>query len=388
MDTPGLNEMNSDFQHMIDILETIKDEKSIKACILVVKFESKIDAQYISTVTYYSKLLPFLFERNVIIVMTDFAADERSVSQRNRRGIDVDEVKSHTVDTIVKSGCLNYKPVVFTIDSLPAEVEDEREVNLGERQAILLYINWMTPVNSESVKVAKTNDLKQKDRETIEKCEGQISGYNESLQQTQEKHSEKLKEIERIEKKITNNASYLKTTKEALDQKDSEALVVVGTWNFSKTWKMFRKTEEEFDIAVPYLDVKVSKWDNGNCMWERFSARRTEDDTGTRVTGKLAGNFMRGYYASITIEVERRERNATRISQLKGAFESSKMQEQKLKSELDRVLANTDECEKEVKLLRSYIQTQRELIEKVDSDWMTLDEAKAYVCEMNKLAVQ
>lgn len=206
MDTPGLNEMNSDFQHMIDILETIKDEKSIKACILVVKVESKIDAQYISTVTYYSKLLPFLFERNVIIVMTDFAADERSVSQRNRRGIDVDEVKSHTVDTIVKSGCLNYKPVVFTIDSLPAEVEDEREVNLGERQAILLYINWMTPVNSESVKVAKTNDLKQKDRETIEKCEGQISGYNESLQQTQEKHSEKLKEIERIEKKITNNA--------------------------------------------------------------------------------------------------------------------------------------------------------------------------------------
>ena len=97
---------------------------------------------------------------------------------------------------------------------------------------------------------------------------------------------------------------------------------------------------------------------------------------------------MRGYYASITIEVERRERNATRISQLKSAFESSKMQEQKLKSELDLILDNTDECEKEVKLLRSYIQTQRELIEKVDSDWMTLDEAKAYVREMDKLAVQ
>ena len=289
IDTPGLNEMNSDFQHMIDILETIKEEKSIKACILVVKFDSKIDAQYVSTVTYYSKLLPFLFERNVIIVMTDFAADERSVMMRERRGIDVDEEKSRAVDTIVKSGCLNYKPIVFTIDSLPAEDEDEREVNLGERLAILQCINYsMTPVNSESVKVAKTDDLKQKDREIIGKCEGQISGYNERLQQTQGKHSEKLKEIERIENKITYNTSYLKTTKEALDQKDSEALVVVGTWNFSKTWKMFRKTEEEFDITVPYLDVKVSKWDNGNCTWEKFSARRTEGDTGTRVTGKLS----------------------------------------------------------------------------------------------------
>lgn len=41
----------------------------------------KIDAQYKATVVYYRWLLPLLFEKNVIIVLTNFPTDHCSVGK-------------------------------------------------------------------------------------------------------------------------------------------------------------------------------------------------------------------------------------------------------------------------------------------------------------------
>ena len=72
-------------------------------CVLVVKFTSKIDAQYRATIQYYRKLLPTLFEKNVIIVMTGFATDDRSTELRKKQGINVEQIKANTVREIVES---------------------------------------------------------------------------------------------------------------------------------------------------------------------------------------------------------------------------------------------------------------------------------------------
>ena len=194
--------------------------------------------------------------------MTDFATDERSVLQRKKRGVSIVDVKRNTVEAIVKSGCLSYEPVVFTIDSLPLG-DEERELNLAERVSILQYISSSRPVELEISKVAKTDYIKQKDEAVIGKFEGEISGYNKRLQETGEKYSAKLKEIERVEKKITDMRSQIKTLKEAMDEKNSPNLVVVNTWSFNKTWKFFQKREKEFEIFVPFQNVKVTNWDNG-----------------------------------------------------------------------------------------------------------------------------
>ena len=64
MDTPGLNESaERDLPHMIEIITEVKNLGSITACLLCVKFDSKIDAQYRATIAYCKKLLPTLFEK-------------------------------------------------------------------------------------------------------------------------------------------------------------------------------------------------------------------------------------------------------------------------------------------------------------------------------------
>lgn len=77
VDTPGLNESDDkDLEHMIDIIKLLQTMKSVGACVLCTKFDAKIDAQYRATIAYYRKLLPELFEKNVVVVMTSFATDK------------------------------------------------------------------------------------------------------------------------------------------------------------------------------------------------------------------------------------------------------------------------------------------------------------------------
>ena len=388
IDTPGLDEKHSDLGHMIDTIETLRRINFIQACILVIDCNSN-STQYISTLRYYSKLLPSLFEKNVIIVMTKYV---RKVPQMYSRPGFSAVLMRDNVQAIVSSGCLSFKPMVFTIDSLPStgivyNMEENKlnnEISLRDRASILHYISSLSPViNFETTKIPKTDYIKQKEREIIRQYEGGISGYIEGLQQTQEKHSVKLKKIEQTEKEITDIRSRLKTLKEEMDDKNSSDLVVVGTWYFIKTseWVGTKK----FQILVPFENVTVTKWDNGNCTWEDFREIKTNDGTSTVVTGNLFGQWDE-LYAIVTIEVEKRDKYSIQIRELQVAIESLEKQAEKLNNQLDRIVANTEKCEKEVvQLLRSYIAQKRKLIEDINSNWMTLEEAYQSHLEIYKL---
>ena len=57
VDTPGLNESPvKDLVYMCSLVKALNDPKlpGVSACLLCVKFNSKIDAQYKGTVAYYS----------------------------------------------------------------------------------------------------------------------------------------------------------------------------------------------------------------------------------------------------------------------------------------------------------------------------------------------
>ena len=193
IDTPGLNEgAVRDLEHMICIVQGLKERKEIKACILVVKFNSKIDAQYKATVEYYSKLLPDLFENNVAIVMTDFATDERSIQMRRKQGIDVEQVKNNTVREIVECADMTYSPILFTIDCLPYD-SDEQELNRGIRDALLEFIFLQKPTEVIKLKVAKPDYIQKADDVKKSKFEGEITGYNERLQHVHKNAKEALK---------------------------------------------------------------------------------------------------------------------------------------------------------------------------------------------------
>lgn len=406
IDTPGVDEKHSDLGGMIDTIETLRKINIIQACILVIKCDSN-NTQYISTLQYYRKLLPSLFEKNVIIVMTEYVTNRPQMySQYSGMGmgfnvglpslipkvIDVD-LMSDTVQAIVSSGCLSFKPMVFTINSLlsaenlydmQALQEEYNKINQKDRASILHYISSLSPViNFETSKIPKTDYIKQKEREIIRQYEGGISGYNEGLQQIQEKYSIKLKEIEQTEKNITDTRYRLKTLKKEMDDKNSSDLVVVGTWYFSKT-SVGLGREKKFEILVPFQNVTVTKWDNGKCTWEDFREIKTDDGTSTVVTGKLVGQWNE-LYAIVTIEAKKRDKYSIQIRELQVKIESLEKQVEKLNNHLDRIVANTEKCEKEVQLLRSYIAQKRKLIEDINSNWMTLEEAYRRHLEIYKL---
>ena len=374
IDTPGLNEnSDADLRHMISLIENLNKVDLVSACILVVKFESKIDAQYVSTVRYYSKLLPSLFEKNVIVVMTEFATDERSVILRERRGIDVEVVKKNALKAIVDSGCLTYEPMLFTIDSLPV-TEDEYRLNLEERNSILQYIQSLTQVSAKTLRFAKTDAMKRLDREVVGKLEGEISGYNERLQQTQEKHSDVLKRIQKKEKLVTNISSELNACSEDLALKEIPDLVVGNTWSLSKPWKMLRTLEERFSIKSAHKIANVSKWTNGKCEWNEVE--ETMEVGYYVVKGKVTGQFMRGLYASITLEIKMEDKYADSIRDLKKRIEILQDRKTEVENDIDHISADNKECKKEIKLLRHYISEKRRHIEENSSDWMTLEEAQ------------
>ena len=385
IDTPGLNDkdVKIDLRHMIGLIEALQKVELIHACIMVVKFEAKIDAQYVSTVQYYRNLLPSLFERNVIVVMTDYSTDDRSVKIRERKCINTDEVKKNTLKVIVENGCLTYEPMLFLVDSLPYD-DEERKLNLKERVTILQFINSLMPVELDSSKVAKTQYIQQSDQKTIKKYEGEITGYNERLQQTQEQYATKLQAIEEAEKEITELGSKLKNLKEEKDELNSNDPAVVKTWSFSNQWKFFRRSEQEFDLFVPYRDVSFSCWDNGKCTWERFE--KTQDADGTVVSGKVVGYFMRGVYASVAIRTAKKYKYADRIVDLINRIDLHEKEEQDVKKKLQDIVSGAQECDEEVKLLRTYIEEKRQLIEKLNCEWMTLEEARRKLGEYEQQA--
>ena len=409
IDTPGVDEKHSDLGHMIDTIETLRKINIIQACILVIKCGSN-NTQYISTLQYYSKLLPSLFEKNVIIVMTEY----REVQQQTYSGLKLSNMVSYTwvpkvnaaylikdtVQAIVSSGCLSFKPVVFTIDSLlptgyhfGMQASEYNQITQKERALILHYISSLSPViNFETSKIPKTDYIKQKEQEIIRQYEGEISGYIAGLQQTQKKRSVKLKKIEETEKEITNIRSRLKMLKEEMDDKNSSDLVVVGAWYFNETSSLKWGSEKRFRILVPFQNVTVTKWDNGNCTWQEFREIKTNDGTSTVVTGNLVeqlneftGNLVEEFYAIVTIEAKKKDKYSIQIRELQVTIESLEKQAEKLNNHLDRIVGNTEKCEKEVQLLRSYIAQKRKLIEDINSNWMTLEEAYQRHLEIYKL---
>ena len=141
----------------------------------MVKFNGKIDAQYKATVKYYAKLLPSLFERNVIIVMTEYATHDAAVKLRKRQKLDVEGIKYNTVREIMKCVELKYEPMLFTIDCVPLD-EDELKSNLLVRYSIFQYLLSCCPLSVPELRVAKTPFIIHKDQEQIRKYEGETDG--------------------------------------------------------------------------------------------------------------------------------------------------------------------------------------------------------------------
>ena len=370
IDTPGLNESASkDLRHMIDIVKYLRTLESVGACVLCTKFDAKIDDQYKATIAYYSKLLPTLFEGNVVVVMTDFATDERSVKLRQIKGIDEEKMKENTIAEIKKLAGLSYRPQLFTIDCLPVS-EDEREISMETRKAILDYIAKLHPIPTADVVVAKTEHLKQIDDKECGKIHGEIAGYNKRLKQANDQAAETFSKIEKEEVKKSEIVAELSNLRAELQLKDSGDLVIAEHWSLSREWKLFRWLSENVDITSQWKIANVKKWTNGKCEWSN------EEVTEKHFKGKLQGNFMRGLYASLSLESTKRDKYATEIAILQEGVSDKQKRLEDIEKALSEIRKEHDEFLDEISDLNQHLNECLKQIRALSTNYLSLKEAK------------
>lgn len=376
IDTPGLNESaTGDLQHMVDIVMVLKSLKEVSACILCVRFDAKIDAQYKATINYYKSLLPKIFEGNILIVMTNFATDRRSIKVREVHNIDVDAIVRNTAKEVASG--LPYTPQTFLIDCLPIDIDQDdtnRKQSENTRLAILSYIEkTMQPIRVDDLKVAKTDALKQRDREEIKAIDGQIHGYNVRLQQVNVKAEEVLNRIESLEKERSELDREIGNTNEELEDKDSDQLVTAKEWSLKKEWKFFRLWQEEkVECESPYPIVSYTTWDNGHLEWKNLRVHK-ESNT---ITGTVRGGFWRGLYATITIKTHKRHMHVGTIRDLQSKKRKAIAAYDVKTALLERCRQEEKEYRDEIHLLQKYIEDKNHAKKQLSSNYMSLDEAE------------
>ncbi len=370
VDTPGLNESaDGDLEHMIDVVRSLKRLQYISACILCVRFESKIDSQYKATVAYYRNLLPMLFEGNVVIVVTNFQTDPRSERLRQAQGVDVDEVIDSIQREVIESGRLTYRPQVFKIDSLPLDA-NERQVSEEARKAILDYIkNTLIPVSVSHLSVAKTAALLQSDAEEICRLDGEITGYNMRLIQVNQQAENALIQIEKQQKDIAKVKDEVDRLKFDLESKDSEDPIISAQWSFKQGWKLLRAQRSEFEVTSLWPIVQVTKWDNGHLFWKEV---KQEENV---VRGVVEGAFNRGLYASVTLWTTKQKKYAHDIELLRQQVADKNKTAAVLEERLREYKDRQQEYSKDIQLLERYIKEKNEKKTRLSHSHMSLDEA-------------
>lgn len=378
IDTPGLNEdgKEKDFSHMIQLVKKLIEVGKIHACILVIKFSASIDAQYKATLQYYSKLLPGLFDNNVIIVMTGFATDERSEKLRSKQNIDVNEVRQNTAFQLSQCNAeLSYAPMIFMLDCLPMD-DKELETSKKQRISILKRIFALKAVNIKDFTVVKTPYLQEIENGRIKELEGEIKGYNTRLQESHEGSKDALNETEKKEIEIAKTEAKLNDLERNRADKDKPNRVIAMIYFIEDSWRFFRWLRHDINFKTNYDIIDHETWTNGNCTFKELVV-------GTRsVRGKVEGNFMRGIYASVTVYTEKRQKYAAEIAQLNEEIEKATRMLNRCIKARDEMRKQYEKHTKQMEILKAFIDEKGKEIRARSINRMTVDEALARLDEL------
>lgn len=369
VDTPGIFEDDDkDIHHMIKIIKALHTVGKIRACIFVVKFSSKIDTPYKASVKYYSKLLPGVFDSNLIIVVTDYACDERSKNLRAMQGIEEEEIRSNIISELVAVSGVSHTPKLFAIDCLPVTSE-EVSVNLPTRESIIRHIFTLSTIQTKNLKVAKTDPIIASDKLVAAKLEGEVTAYKERLQQA-------TKSAHRIKAQLQNSAHKLRDLEheavhlhEELKTKDTKNLVESNVWSVSQRWKCFRILSQNFEVESRWPIQKVKYWTNGKCRW--VSQNKVDD---YHVEGLVKGKFNRGLYAEVKLEVYNCDKYREDIDQINRDVALTEQQLSAAMQEHENYKQMHSEISCEVETLVANIRQRILNIEKLGSEYLTMEE--------------
>ena len=369
IDTPGIFEdENKDITHMINIIHALHSVGEIRACILVVKFSSKIDTPYKASIKYYSKLLQGMFETNLLIVMTDHACDERSKNLRAMQGINEEQIKTNIQAELIDVCGVSKAPTLFTIDCLPMS-GDEFTTNLQIRNDVIDHICTFVSTPTKDLKVAKTDPIIAEDKITIATLQGEVVAYDERLEQSLVNAHSAFKQVEQHGKRIETLKSEIVDIRDELKTLDTQQLVESALWSVSIRWKWFKILSQNFEVTSKWPIQNIKYWSNRK---SRFT--RQDKVTDFCVRGGVKGKCNRGLYAKVTLEVFKCDKYGEEISDLKGDIASKEEQLSNVEEQHTTCKDKHVRINSEIDTIRDNIEERKQRIEKLSSEYLTMEE--------------
>ena len=369
IDTPGIFEdEDKDIEHMINIIRVLHSVGEVRACILVVKFSSKVDTPYKASIRYYSKLLPGLFESNLVVVMTDYACDERSTNLRKLQGIDEEQIKKNIFTEIVNVCGVSRTPKLVTIDCLPMS-KDEFDVNLETRKEILNHIITFQSVSTKDLKVAKTDPIIAADRLTIAQLEGEVSAFDASLEKAIACAYSAHTEVEQSMKKIKNIKVDIDTVREEHDYLNTKELVEDECWSVNIRWRWFKILSRNFEVTSKWPIRDIKYWTNGKCRWTR-----QEKITDYCVQGRVKSKCNRSLHARVIVEVYKSDKHGDEISALEQDLVTKRGSLEDAEEKLEKSQQKHTRLNEEIVTLKMDIDSRKDKITRLSSDYLTMEE--------------
>lgn len=237
------------------------------------------------------------------------------MKKRKRAGIDSDVVIGNTLDVIVSTGGLQYRPAYFCIDSLPQDDDDDDcKCTMLAREAIIKYIATLHGALTQSLLVAKTPALQVEDAKLVAELNGKIHGYNEKMIQLKAEAKDVLSAIQADYKRgISLRADKCDAEAELEDLRKDE-LVPTKQWSLEEEWKFKQSQSAKFNVSSAWPITKYKCWasDPDKLQWVSVEV----DDGKMTVSGRVEGKFMRGLFANVTLLTTKEEKYKKRIAEL------------------------------------------------------------------------
>lgn len=157
---------------------------------------------------------------------------------------------------------------MIALDCYPDDMDEEDMATAKDnRNSLLSYIATQRTVKTENIMVAKTKQLLDDDKKTIENCFEDINNYSSKLKQANAESEVIITEVQQKEQEITRLDIEIIPLQEELKLKDSKDLVTVDVVIVDSDWKWFERQRTEFKFTSEWDIAKVSSWENGWSRW-------------------------------------------------------------------------------------------------------------------------
>ena len=114
---------------------------------------------------------------------------------------------------------------------------------------------------------------------------------------------------------MNRKTNELRGVQSKYDEKNTSELVTAQSWSVESEWKFLQWRTATYDL-MPSVDIEnVKRWSSGKVDW------KDEVSSKSRLKGVVGGRFMRGLYANITIETQKRMKYKDELDELRKELE-------------------------------------------------------------------